>query len=102
MRPAYSVSGMSLPAEAAYTLDCTDFVRTTRCAAWGHSSEGMGWSAPSSEGVQMRRTQWFADAHGTLAAISTDDNGCLALSVPSARAGSSRAEFRMKVNSDAT
>src|ERR1700675_2324361 len=29
----------------------------------------MGWSAPSSEGVHMRRTQWFARAHRTPAAL---------------------------------
>ena len=34
-------------------------VRTTECAARGHSSEGMAWSTPSSEGVHMRRPQWF-------------------------------------------
>jgi hypothetical protein len=34
-------------------------VRTTQCAARGHPSEGMTWRTPSSEGVHMRRTQWF-------------------------------------------
>jgi hypothetical protein len=41
-------------------------------------------------------------AHGAVAAVSTDDTVCLALSLPLDRAGSSRAEFRMNVNSEAT
>jgi hypothetical protein len=82
-------------------MDCTD--------PWNHSVRRMravqrrhGMVRAVFWGVHVRRTQWFAGAHGTLAAISPDDNGCLALSVPPARAGRSRAEFRMNVNSDAT
>ncbi len=41
-------------------------------------------------------------AHGAIAALSSDDKICLAPSVLLARAGSSRAEFRMNVNSEAT
>jgi hypothetical protein len=41
-------------------------------------------------------------AHGTVTAVCAVVNDCLALSVLLARAGSSRAELRMNVNSEAT
>jgi hypothetical protein len=41
-------------------------------------------------------------SHGTVAAVCDVANDCLAFSVLLARAGSSRAELRMNVNSDAT
>ena len=41
-------------------------------------------------------------AHGAVAAVSAEATDGLALSVLPAREGSSRAEFRMNVNSEAT
>ena len=67
------------------------FTLLPRLRRWHHRSES----------VRLSYTL-IGHAYGVMAAVSADDKVCFALAVPLDREGSSRAEFRMNVNSEAT